>query len=288
MSDLVQRRIDATITLGSGQFGEDIGETITVTGLRIMASVNSVGGEAQGQAAIRIFGLPLSVMNKLTSIGPIATQVRMKNIISIAAGDRDGPMTTVFRGVINTAYAELNSSPDVALSIVAFAAYGDAIKPVAASSFTGSADVATVMAQFAKQAGYAFKNNGVNVQLSNPYFPGTLLEQIKACARHAGINFSIENGVLSIWPYGANTDDPVINLSPSTGLVGYPTMNSQYIMLRSVFIPNARLGQKVKVTGSAVDAVNGEWTIFTVIHNLESRMPGGAWFTELQVFTNGN
>lgn len=288
MSDLVQRRIDATITLGSGKFGEDIGDTITVTGLRIMASVNSVGGEAQGQATIRIFGLPLSVMNKLTSIGPIMTQVRMKNIIQIAAGDRDGPMTTVFRGVINTAYAELNSSPDVALSIVAFAAYGEAVKPVEASSFTGSADVATIMAQFAKQAGYSFQNSGVNIKLSNPYFPGTLLEQIKACARHAGINHSIDNGTLRIWPYGSSTADPVIELSPGNGLVGYPTMNSQYIMLKSVFIPNAKLGQKVRVSGSAIEAVNGEWTIFTVIHNLESRTPGGSWFTELQVFTNGN
>jgi hypothetical protein len=253
-----------------------------------MAAVNSVGGEAQGQATIRIFGLPLSVMNKLTSIGPIMTQIRLKNTIQLSAGDDGGALTVVFRGVINTAYAELNSAPDVALTIVAFAALGEAVKPTAASSFIGATDVATIMAQFAKQAGYVFKNSGVSVQLSNPYFPGTILEQIKSCARAGGINYSIDNGVLSIWPAGTHTNDPVIQLSPGNGLVGYPTMNSQYILLRSVFIPNARLGQQVKVSGSEIDAVNGTWTIFTVMHNLESQTPGGQWFTELQVFTNGN
>jgi len=289
MSALVRRRIDATITLGGGdKFGDMVSDTITVTGLRIMAAINSVGGEAQGQATIRIFGLDLSTMNKLTSIGPILTQIRLKNTIQLSAGDEGGAMTVVFNGVINTAYAELNSAPDVALTIVAFSAMGAAIKPVAASSFVGGTDVGAIMQGLANQAGFAFKNDGVTKVLSNPYFSGTILDQIKSCARAAGINHAINNNVLKIWPAGTNTTDPVIRLSPSTGLVGYPTLNSQYIMLRSVFIPNAALGQQVEVSGSEVSAVNGTWTIFTVMHNLEAQTPGGQWFTELQVFTNGN
>ena len=285
---LVKRVIEASITLGSGQFGDQQGDTITLTGLRMMASINSVGGEAQGQAAIRIFGLPLSIMNKLTSVGPIMNQIRLKNKIQISAGDEGSALRVVFQGVIDTAYAELNAAPDVALAIVAFSAYEAAVKPANASAFVGSVDVAFMMQQFATQLNLGFKNNGVSVKLSNQSFNGTFLDRINECARAAGINYTIDRGVLSIWNQMSHTNDDTITLSPQSGLVGYPALNSQYIALKSVFIPNAHLGQRVTVSGSEVESVNGTWTIFTVAHNLESQTPGGQWFTELQVFTNGN
>lgn len=285
---LVKRVIEASITLGAGQFGDQQGDTITLTGLRMMAAINSVGGEAQGQAAIRIFGLPLSIMNKLTSVGPIMNQIRLKNKIQISAGDEGSALTVVFQGVIDTAYAELNAAPDVALAIVAFSATDAAAKSVDPKSYLGSQDVAFLMQQFAIPLNLAFKNNGVNVKLSNPSFNGTMLDRINECARAAGINYTIDRGVLSIWNQMSHTNDDIITLSPQSGLVGYPALNSQYIALKSIFIPNAHLGQRVTVSGSEVESVNGTWTIFTVAHNLESQTPGGQWFTELQVFTNGN
>jgi hypothetical protein len=290
---LVKRRIDATITLGTGQFGDTVGDTVTLTGLRIMAAINSVGGEAQGQAAIRIFGLPLTIMNKLTSVGPFMNQIRMKNKILIAAGDEGGALTTVFRGVIDTAYAELNSAPSVALSIVAFSALEAAIMPVGSKSFTGAQDVAFLMQQFAstiaKSTGepFPFNNHGVSVKISNPSFNGTALDWIRELAAAAHINHRFDHPGLTIWPEDAHTTEDVIPLSPQTGLVGYPALNSQYIALKSIFIPNAHLGQRVAVSGSEIVGINGTWTIFTVTHNLESQTPGGQWFTELQVFTNG-
>ncbi|MHB1246174.1 MAG: baseplate hub protein [Sulfuriferula sp.] len=288
LCQLPTRNIKAEITLGAGQFGDEEGDTISLTGLRIMAAINLYGGEAQGQAAIRIFGLPLAVMNKLTSVGPIMNQIRMKNTIRIYAGDEGAPMSLVYQGVIDTAYAELNSAPDVALAIVALGGYDAAMKTANPTSFPGAVDVAVMMEGFAKQLSLGFKNSGVSVKLSNHSCNGTLLDRINECAHAAGINYSIDRGVLRIWNQMSHTDDDTIHLSPQSGLVGYPALNSQYIALKSIFIPNAHLGQRVTVSGSDVENINGTWTIFTVTHNLESQTPNGQWFTELQVFTNGN
>lgn len=71
------------------------------------------------------------------------------------------------------------------------------------TSVKGSVDVATLMGQLAQSMGYSFENNGVSVQLSNPYLPGTAIDQVKALARGAGIDLYVDDNVLAITP--ANT-----------------------------------------------------------------------------------
>jgi hypothetical protein len=190
--------------------------------------------------------------------------------------------------VIDTAVAELNSAPDVALTIVAFGGYDAAMKKADPTSFSGSADVAVMMEQFAKQLGYSFKNGGVNVQLSNHSFNGTMRDRIKECAYAANISFSTENDVLRIWPKNGYTNDPPIQLSLQTGLVGYPALSSANITLKSILIPDAHIGQRVTVSGSDIENINGTWVIYAAMHNLESQTPGGEWFTELKVYTHDN
>ncbi len=281
-----QRRIDVTITLGDGQFGETLGDTVTLTGLRVSTVINSVGGEAQGQCSARIFGLPLSVMNQLTRIGPVGYQIAAKNTILIAAGDEGSALTNVFQGAIFQAYGEMNQSPSVALNVLAFSSTVAALKPAGASSYIGSVSVATIMQDLANQAGLQFENSGVTGSLNNPYLTGSVLDQIRAVAQQARIFHTIDKGVLSIWSYNGyrtvNVDE--ISLSPQSGMVGYPQFNEHFLQVRSVFSPNAALGQKLTLSNSLVTSANRTWNVNGVIHSLESQMPNGAWFTDFTGF----
>lgn len=277
----VRRRIDVTITKGTGPYGENVGETIKLTGLRVMAYIASVGFETQGTCEARIFGLPLKLINDLTTIGPIGMQVRGKNRIQIDAGDEGSVLTTIYKGTIIYAYGEFQAAPDVALNIYAQSAADAALKPVEPTSINGAADVANLMAGFASDMGFAFENNGVSGSLSNPYFPRTTLEKVKACAASAGINYSTDNGVLSIWPKGGARKSSIPVISPTTGMVGYPTFSSQYVGVRSLFMPSAIQGGQFKIENSQT-AANGTWNIATVNHSLESQVPNGQWFTDLQ------
>jgi hypothetical protein len=276
----VKRRIDVTISLGEGQFGESKGQDVTLTGYRTSAAIVAYTADIQAQMQLRMWGLPLEMINRLTTIGPIMPQQR-KNSILVAAGDEGSALSVAYQGVITTAFGDFNQAPNVSLNILAQAAQVDAIKPVAARSYPGSVNAAGIMADLAQQMGLAFENNGVNVQLSNAYLPGTALDQVKACARAANISYTIDRGVLAIWPLaGARMAEPVL-ISPATGLVGYPAFSSGGIVFTTLYSPALSLGGKVNVQ-SSLGVANGEWNVFSYAHMLEAQMPNGQWFTQVQ------
>lgn len=279
----VKRRIDVTISLGEGQFGEQKGPDVTLTGLRTSVAIVAYNGDAQGQLQLRMWGLALEMMNRLTTIGPIMPQKR-KNSILVQVGDERSALSTAYRGEIITAYGDFNQAPMPVFNVIGMAGGINAVKPVSASSYQGSADVATIVAQLCTQMGYSFENNGVNVQLSNPYFSGTALDQLKACARAANILYTIDRGVLAIWPAnGSRAGDPVL-ISPETGLVGYPAFSSGGIVFTTLYNPALALGGRVDVR-SSLPVAAGVWNIYSVAHMLEAEMlEGGQWFTQVQCY----
>jgi hypothetical protein len=281
----VKRRIDVTISLAEGQFGETQGPDVTLSGLRAKASIVTYNGDAQGQMQLRVNGLPLSMINQLTTVGPIMQQ-RRDNRILVAAGNDGGAMSTVYQGTFASAFGEFQSAPDVAFNITALSASLQAVKPVNAISFRGPTDAATVIQGIAQTMGFAFENNGVTAQLSSPYFSGTAYEQLKSCARAANIYFTVDRGTVAIWPKtAARTGDP-IPISPATGMVGYPVFSGNGIGLTTEFNPDLKLGGQVNVN-SSITVANGIWNVFSIVHELESEMPGGAWFSHIGCYKLG-
>jgi hypothetical protein len=119
--------------------------------------------------------------------------------------------------------------------------------------------------------------------LSNPYFPGTRLEQVRACAQSANIYYTVERGKLAIWPKKGFRAGDTIKIGPQTGMVGYPQFSGNGIVLTTLFNPDIALGGRVEVT-SDLTVARGVWNVFKVVHALESETPGGQWFTQVSCF----
>lgn len=284
-----RKRIDVTLTLGTGQFGDSGSNSVTLSGLRVQTIVQAAAGEAMPATQTRIFGVPLDMMCQLTQVGLINSAVRFNNSILIAAGDDETGLTTIYDGTIKESWADLSGQPAAALNVIGVAGLAASLKPVGALSFQGATDVATIMEGLAETMGFTFENNGVTVQLSNPYFPGTGLAQARACARAADIYMTIDRGMLAIWPKnGARTggDTPIV--SPQTGLIGYPTFSSNGIGCAMLFNPLLKPGGFVQVESSLTPAC-GTFRLTDVSHTLESETPNGQWFTRILAFpqTNG-
>ncbi len=275
-----RKRIDVTISLGKGQFGDQKGDTVTLTGHRVQANIAVYGKESQGGLQLKIYGLQFSMLNQLLAIGPIAYQVRNQNSIKIAAGNDGEALTTIYMGTIDQAWADFQTAPDVALNIIAWGAYNAAVTPVAASSYIGWIDAAVVLADLAAKQGWAFDNTGgVSSQIYCPYLPGTILEQVKLCCQSAGVNFNVHNNTLYIWPGDGFIVGKIPAVSPGKGLIGYPAFSSSGLVLTTEFLPTALMGGQIDVESSIKQAC-GRWNIVSVIHTLESEYPGGAWFTQ--------
>lgn len=275
----VKRRIDVTISLGEGKFGDTKGPDVTLTGYRVSAAVVSYNGDSQSQLQLRIFGLNQEMMNRLTVIGPIMTE-RRNNRILIAAGDVGQALSVVYEGTISQAWADYNQAPEVVFNVVALAAALDAVKPVNARSYRGSTNVSVIASDLAGAMGLAFENNGVTGQLSNPYFSGTALEQLRACANAARISYTIDRGVLAIWPHTGARQGDAIEISPEKNLIGYPTFTGGGIAFTILFTPELSLGGLVQVT-SSIEAAHGEWVVVSIVHTLEAETPGGAWLSQI-------
>jgi hypothetical protein len=287
------RKLDVAFTLGEGSFGEDgTQNTITLTGLRVAISVNKAGQTGFTEAQIRVFGMSLSDMNKLATLGtPLENQTR-RNFIGVAAGSGDGATSIVFQGNIQQAWADMNGSPQVPFTVLAHDGGMLATKPVPATSYKGAVDVATVMARLAVQNQMTLENNGVSVILNNPNLWGSPRDQIASVATQANINYLIEDmgaagGKLVIWPKGGTRGGSTVLLSPETGMVGYPAFWQAGIVVKTLYNPTILFGSRIEVKSELTPAC-GFWSPANVTHDLESETPGGQWFTTLHCITFGH
>jgi hypothetical protein len=277
-----ERRLDITIGLGKGDYGEAGADYTTFYSLRAAAQIIRTGNGGFSTATITLSGLPLSFINKISSLGKPITRDRL-NTVSVAAGDAASGMGTVFMGTIQEAWADFNAAPDVKFTIEAMNGTMDKMRPIPPTSYPGPADVATVMETFARSMGYTLENNGVTGQIPSSYFPGTLRDQIEAARLTADIDvyFDDVHSVLVISPKGVARGTAIPDISPATGMIGYPAYAAGGISVRTLYNPAIAFMGNVKIT-SGLQTACGIWTVNKLSHNLEAQTPNGAWFTEFE------
>lgn len=275
-----QKQMSVAFSLANGNFGTSKNNTATIAGLRMSAQIQATGGASQSHMSLAIFGLPLSLMNQLSTVGSQVNQ-RSQNNVTLSAGDVNGGMTLVFDGVIFNAFVDAQQMPQVAFRIMANPTAYYAVKPATPLSIRGGADVAGMLSGLAGQMGLAFENNGVNVKLSSPYFGGSPLTQAQAIVRHAGIVMTIERGTMAITPRGVPRQGDAVVVSPQTGLDGYPAFVENALILRTLFNPAIKTNGLIEVQSDLKPAC-GNWQVGSVFHELECQQPHGKWFTTIQ------
>jgi hypothetical protein len=279
-----RKKINLTFKLGRDTngvqytFTEGNYDQVSVTGLRIQATIANAGPPSMGEAFVIVHGLTPSLMNQLSTVrrlnnGRVTTRFYQ---MVIEAGDDIAGMSTIFQGQVSLAQIDMSGAPDSSLHITAHAGLFEAVKTTAPMSFPGVADVATIMQSLAVQNGYTFENNGVTVKLSTPYFHGSPKQQMEDCATAADINWTLDTGTLAIWPKGGSRGGAIPLIAASTGMIGYPSNYDVGIAVRTLFNPQIGFGKKCQVQ-SGLPFANGTFVMFGIAHDLESETPNGKW-----------
>jgi hypothetical protein len=275
----LKRAIDLTFALGQGNFGSTAGNAQLLQNLRVNTQIVKAGGASMGTATLQVWGMTLDQMNTFSTLGQRPTTQR-KNTITIAAGDSSQQTKpTLFIGNITDAWYDGSQPGSPVFQVLAHVGGFDAVSPAPPTSFQGSVNIADVLSSLAVAAGKTFQNNGVNTQISNPYYTGSVRDQILAAVRDAGCQWNgLDNNVLSIWPSGSNAQGGQVPLlSKSTGMIGYPSFTSQGIIVKSLFNPAIGFGQQVQVQSNDVNGANGMWNVYSLSYNIASRLPRGPW-----------
>lgn len=278
---LSKRHIDVEFRLHAETFDGIDANVVRVAGLRASATIQKTGGLALSQLSLKIYGLTLAIMSRLTTLGKLLPSVSF-NTVSVFAYEDGAAPELVFMGNIKYAWADMSAQPEASFNVQAFSGGGDAVALTAASSFSGGVDVAVTMKGFADQMGIAFEPNGVTAQLPPSNFPGSVVNQIDACAHAAQINYMIDDNVLAIWPNGGFRVGDAVTISPVTGgMVNYPMWTQYGISVRAVLNPRVRVGGRIFVE-SQIKQACGVWNVYSINHMIEAEQPNGQWFTQME------
>jgi hypothetical protein len=285
MTTFTKKDLRFTFILASNaKFAGTNSNTLKVNGLRASATIKGSGLPAFPESDLTIFGLKQDDMNALTAtqFQPLSMQ---RNTVLVEADSGQG-FSTVFSGQIITSGPDYDGIPQAPLKVQARVLGFDSLNPATATSYTGATSVANIVGTIASKLGYVLENNGVNVNLSNPYFGGTLVDQLRAVASQAGIDVYTEGNVIAICPKGAPRQQQSFTLSPQSGLVGYPKLDFQrgYVYTKALYNSAFRFGGPITVQGSDVPLANGKWVIGTISHELSSLTPNGPWFSSMLLY----
>jgi len=256
-----KKQLRFVITLGTGKFGSSNNDQITLQGFRAIADIDKAGGMMMGTLRAKIFGVKQVDMNSVTTL-QWKPGTLIPNTVEVFAID-GAAETLVFAGNIVNAWADYQSMPDVYLHIQAQSAFFNALKAIPPRSFKGRVDVASVMAQIARDLGYTFENNGVTTQLTDVYLPNTGMEQAKDLARAAGCDLYLDDKILAITPPNVPRKVIIPLISPASGLVGYPTFDGVGVNFQTLFNPAVTFGGSVKLETDVQQAA-GEWVVTSV------------------------
>jgi len=288
----VQRLIQVQFVLANGSFGntpvarqqEGLNtlslNTADKPGLRITTKVVNPGGETAPTLDMAIYGMTLSQMNQLSTLG-VKIQLLPTNTVTVLAGDKESGMTVVFIGTVTGAFADMTSAPDVAFRVTGQTAINGQVDQADPVSFNGAVKIETILKPLAENLGLKFENNNVNKVLSNPYCSSSTFDQIAQICLAADVDWTIEKGVLAIWPRNRSRDTTSIPLiSRKSIMVGYPTYTAEGILVKALFTPGIDFGKRLKVESDLVGASN-EWATNKIELDLDSNVNHGKWFMTL-------
>lgn len=309
-----KKQIDVTFTITSG--GQAPGGTVDrqkLSGYRCQVEVTNAGVSQGASCNLRIYGLSLPLMNRMSLMPAQIEGIQFDmarttlNTILIEAGDDERGMTTIFNGIIWTAFADFSSVPEPAFNITCFDIISATTSVIAPHSFPAGTSVAGMISQIASDAGYAFVNYGVNIRATGPvYVHGTLEDQVRQLQKAYKFIYSIPTKSLDganatqlvIW--SNNLKDVGFDLVPTvnarTGLIGYPSYNGSGVTITSYFDQRLQYMTAFKIESEFLPAawvnnqagqiapmpVNGTWVAKMVTHELDSEIPEGRWFTRVE------
>ena len=273
------RQIDLIFSTAEGQ-------VVKLTGLRCAAIIEAPGGYIPyASLQMRVWGMTLEHMNQFSSTGANLVVIQNSSV-TVLAGDTDKPLTQIFLGTIQTAYIDFGSLPDVCFSISAYGGYYNKSTSVASNSYPGAQKAEVIIEALVKlmvdangNNNWGFKNpTNATAILQDQVVTGSILDQIQKIALNAKFPMTVDNNTVTIWDNNGSRDDLIVDVSPDTGMVGYPSYYDSGFIVKSLFNPLITNGRGVRLS-SIIPKSNGTYNVLSVTHELGTVTPDGPWFS---------
>jgi hypothetical protein len=289
MSSFTVKKLRATLVLADSanvSFTATQDNTLILTGNRMSARVLSNARQAT-QLSLRIWGMKLADMDAMTAAWLDPNAIR-NNIVILEADDGHG-FRPVFSGTIIEAQPDFRAAPDVPFQVLATIRYFQQIQVVEPVSYKGDVDVAVLGRYIADKLDMSYEQSPeVRATLTDPYFPGSIWNQLNAICKAARVDYYFQGDKLIFTPISLPFDSkPAAVLTPNTGLIGYPMYSRRGLVVTAIFDPAFLCGTAIEIQDSLVKGANGRWYPYSIEHTLEAELPGGKWLSTMQCLRAG-
>lgn len=262
----------------SGAFDDKGNTKLSLSNVKAMCKISFMGniGGFQAEATIYGLGIDLTAAISAKGIGPYTNQLAHIGM------DIYADETLVFSGQIFSAYANMNSVPDVGL-IVSAVAGGDIMRATAKPfSIEGSQPYKDILSSLCKANGYNFIPVGIDgIVGGNVSLFGSPMEQIRYACEAARLSVAVNGKTVTVWKPGTKVDDVIPEVSPERGLIGYPVFTPSGLTFQTQFSTYLSQGRYVKLTTSLPHA-SGIYQMFAVDHFLSAWVKDGPWLSIVQ------
>jgi hypothetical protein len=288
VGSLVPHLLNVTISNSAYSFGAlSSADTMVIRGMRIMLDFQFDGDLSQGHGEVKIFGLSEAKMEALTFLNWDGAGLDA-NTITVEAGTSDADMKTIIKSDILQAMPDYSGAPNVPLVIVCKMGLMARLKPAQSVSFPGLVSAQTILEKLAGMGGYSLEyQSAVTSSLTDASFSGSMLDMIEAAKRALRITYHLDTikNVLAVWDPLKGRSIPQIDVSAGSGLIGWPRLTRLGVDFDMLFNPSVQFGGPILLK-SQVQRANGVFYVSGLTHQLESNLPGGAWFTTVRANKN--
>jgi len=264
------------------------GRRMAFPGFATKAHIQRQGSPELPSAKVQIWGLSESKLSELTMLAFNALSLK-PNRIEITAEDEGVFSSIIFEGEITNSVPDFNSAPSPVLNIEAITASYAKLDPAPPVAVNGTQTAASLGEQFAKEAGFAFRNEGVTASVSDAVINGDPIHKLEWLAQAVGADLVFDDKEVVMIPADGSRGQvaTVTAINPATGLVGYPSFDNLGIRLKTFLRPDLLVGQTIRVD-SMLPRASGVWKIYALEHELASGLPsGGAWITSVAATWQG-
>jgi hypothetical protein len=294
MSNYVRRSIEVAFTLLDNlptAQGAKAVQQVDLSEHRVQLQSDALGGGgiAYQNLNLRIWGMDEADMNFYgynpyeAVVGTLQSRPRWR--LQVRVGDELHRPSLFFDGTIISGSPDYSGMPEVAFNVLATSDNALNLKLTPARTYAGRVPASQMIDDLAAEIGMASQNHGLSTVLTNQVLNGSLGDRIKVLAHAAAAKIVVGNGRIDYWPLntGPTGNRAVHDISPETGLVGYPMFTTNGVTIRVVANPQILIGHGVKLT-SAIKKATGYWTVSRVRHELSTLIPNGPWFSTVELW----
>lgn len=274
-----QLRVTFILAGANAKFPGTGNNTLILTNLRMASKTQGVSRQAT-QLDLKVMGMKPEDMNALT-VAWANPPVVLDHLVILEANDGNG-WVQVFKGTITEGQPQFTAQPDVYFHCLASVGYFQKIAAAPPTSYPFTVDIGVAAGDIIQAMGFKYVDGGATGVLSNPYFTGTLYDQLAQACAAANADFYMQGDTVLVTPRGLpRQNQPAVVLNKGTGLIGYPVFERAGLNVMAVWNSAFQTGTPIQLT-SSIPSANGRWYPFALTHALDCNLPKGRWDSQLQ------